>query len=459
MSALIYKNLNSSPIVAVRGSGVWIEDASGKRYLDTCGGVAVSSLGHAHPRIVAAMEREARKIAWTHAGSFTTSAAEELAERLVAASNGLAKAQFLSGGSEVMELVMKIAYQYQCERGKPSKSIFIARRQGYHGSTLGTLAISGNPQRRSVFEPLLPRAEFVSPCYAYRHRRADESDEQYAGRLAQELDGKIRTLGAENVAAFVAETVVGSTNGAVPPVPGYLKKIREVCERHDVLLMLDEVMAGMGRTGPLYAYLEDGVVPDLVAIGKGLAAGYQPIAAVLMSAAVHDAMAQGTGVLGNGQTHVNHPFACAVALEVQRTIEDDHLLDAVVARGHQLRARLKERFANVEIVGDVRGRGLFVGVEFVEDRASKAPYSGGTTFAARLKREALQHGLLIYPGSGTADGVEGNHVLFAPPFISSACEIDEMAERFEDIVRACMVREPAGASHAPAGLSNRSYGP
>ncbi|PCE21686.1 aspartate aminotransferase family protein [Burkholderia ubonensis] len=443
MSAVIYKNLNAAPIVATGGAGVWIEDAAGKRYLDTCGGVAVSSLGHAHPRIVAAMEREARKIAWAHAGSFTTPAAEELAERLVAASNGLAKAQFLSGGSEVMELAMKIAYQYQCERGKASKQTFIARRQGYHGSTLGTLAVSGNPQRRSVFEPLLPPAEFVSPCYAYRHQRADESDDAYTTRLARELDDKIRALGAENVCAFVAETVVGSTNGAVPAVPGYLKKIREVCDRHDVLLLLDEVMAGMGRTGPLFAYLDDGIVPDLVAVGKGLAAGYQPIAAVLTNAAIHDAIAHGTGVLGNGQTHVNHPFACAVALEVQRTIEEEQLLDAVRSRGEQLRARLRERFADVESVGDVRGRGLFVGVEFVDDRTTKAPFSGGGAFAARLKREALERGLLIYPGSGTADGVRGNHVLFAPPFIATERDIDEMVERFASVVHACAAAQPA----------------
>ncbi len=438
MSAVIYKNLNTPPILATGGSGVWIEASSGARYLDACGGVAVSSLGHAHPRIGAVIAREAGKLAWAHAGSFTTPAAEELAERLVAASGGLAKAQFLSGGSEMMELAMKMAYQYQCERGKPSKSTFIARRQSYHGSTLGTLAISGNPARRSVFEVLMPHAEFVSPCYAYRHRREGENDARYADRLGRELEEKILMLGAENVCAFVAETVVGSTNGAVPAVPGYLRKIREVCDRHDVLLILDEVMAGMGRTGHMYAYLEDGIVPDMVAVGKGLAAGYQPIAALLVTAAIHDAIAQGTGVLGNGQTHVNHPLACAVALEVQRVIEEDHLLDAVLKRGRQLRTLLSERLADVEIVGDVRGRGLFIGVEFVESRETREPLRGGPAFAARLKREALRRGLLIYPGSGTADGVNGNHVLFAPPFIASYGEIEEMVERFEAVVRACL---------------------
>ncbi|PQA94140.1 aspartate aminotransferase family protein, partial [Pseudomonas fluorescens] len=404
--------------------------------LDTCGGVAVSSLGHAHPRIVAAFEREAKKLAWAHAGSFTTAPAEALAEYLVAGSGGLAWAQFLSGGSEVMELAMKIAYQYQCERGLPNKSVFISRRQSYHGSTLGTLSISGNPQRQSVFGQLFPAAEFVSPCYAYRDQRHDESEEQYATRLAEELDQKIRALGSENVAAFFVETVVGSTSGAVPPVPGYLRKIKAVCERHDVLLILDEVMAGMGRTGQLFAYADDGIVPDMVAVGKGLAAGYMPISALLISEQVHSVMAQGSGVLGNGQTHVNHPLACAIALEVQQVIVGDELLAQVRQRGEQLRSWLKESLSDLDTVGDVRGRGLFVGVEFVQDRATKAPFKGGGAYAAALKQEALARGLLIYPGSGTVQGVQGNHVLFAPPFITREDELAQMVERFSAVVRA-----------------------
>ncbi len=436
MSKVIYKNLNSSPILAVGGSGVWLEDATGKRYLDTCGGVAVSSLGHGHPRIAAAFEREAKKLAWAHAGSFTTAAAEELAERLVAASGGLARAQFLSGGSEVMELAMKIAYQYQCERGLPGKSVFISRQQSYHGSTLGTLSISGNPQRQSVFGRLFAPAQFVSPCYAYRDQRPDESQEQYATRLADELDARIRSLGSENVAAFFAETVVGSTNGAVPAVPGYFRKIKAVCERHDVLLILDEVMAGMGRTGQLFAYTDDGIVPDMVAVGKGLAAGYMPISALLISDRIHSVMARGSGVLGNGQTHVNHPLACAIALEVQQVIVEEDLLTQVRQRGEQLRTWLRESLADLDIVGDVRGRGLFVGVEFVESRSTKAPFRGGGAYAAALKQEALQRGLLIYPGSGTVQGTQGNHVLFAPPFITSEGELGQMVERFNAVVRA-----------------------
>ncbi|MCF5542964.1 aminotransferase class III-fold pyridoxal phosphate-dependent enzyme, partial [Pseudomonas syringae] len=283
---------------------------------------------------------------------------------------------------------------------------------------------------------LLPKAEFVSPCYAYRDQRHDENEEQYATRLAEELDQKIRSLGSENVAAFFAETVVGSTNGAVPPVQGYFRKIKAVCERHDVLLVLDEVMAGMGRTGQLFAYADDGIVPDMVAVGKGLAAGYMPISALLISEQVHAVMAGGSGVLGNGQTHVNHPLACAIALEVQQVIAEENLLAQVRQRGEQLRSWLTESLSDLDIVGDVRGRGLFVGVEFVESRSSKAPFSGGGAYAAALKKEALQHGLLIYPGSGTVQGVEGNHVLFAPPFITSESELAQMVERFGAVVRA-----------------------
>jgi adenosylmethionine-8-amino-7-oxononanoate aminotransferase len=438
VSSVIYKNIGKRPAWAASGHGVWLQDREGRQYLDTCGGVAVSSLGHGHPRIVEALERHARKLAWAHAGSFTTTPAEELAELLIGQSGGLAGAQFLSGGSEAMELALKIAYQYHYERGETDRQVFVARRQSFHGSSFATLAVSGNRQRRSVFEPLLGPAEFVSPCYAYRDQVADESEEEYAQRLADELDACIRKIGAHRVAAFVLETVVGSTNGAVPPVPGYLVKVASVCRRHGVLLILDEVMAGMGRTGHHYAYLEDGVVPDIVAVGKGLAAGYQPISAVLVSGAVHDALGSGSGVLQNGQTHVNHPLACAIALEVQRTIVDDELLLNVRDRGEQLRGALVKRFGDHPHVGNVRGRGLFVGVEFVQDGASRAPLLGGAELVGRMKREGLDRGLLLYPGYGTVDGVAGNHVLFAPPFVATDSDIDEMVVRFGEVVEACL---------------------
>jgi adenosylmethionine-8-amino-7-oxononanoate aminotransferase len=388
--------------------------------------------------VAEAFEREARNLSWAHAGSFTTAPAEELAELLATWSNGLNKVQFLSGGSEVMELALKIVHQYHHENGEPDRRIVISRRQSYHGSTLGMLAISGNGQRRSVFEPVLGPAEFVSPCYEYRDRQPSESVEEYAQRLADELEAKIVEVGGHQVAAFVAETVVGSTNGAVPAVPGYLRRIKEVCERHGVLLLLDEVMAGMGRTGQHYAYLDDRVVPDLVTVGKGLAAGYMPIAAVLVSDRIHDTLGAGSGVLQNGQTHVNHPLASAIALAVQRTIVEDGLLANVRQRGRQLRERLDKRFADSPHVGDVRGRGLFVGVEFVKDRETHEPSTGGAALTSALKQEGFRRGLLLYPGHGTVDGELGNHVLFAPPFIVTEADIDEMVDRFGEVVDTCV---------------------
>jgi adenosylmethionine-8-amino-7-oxononanoate aminotransferase len=431
MPALIYKTLRATPIRIVGGSGARLYDDHGREYLDTCGGVAVSTLGHNHPRIVEAIAAQAAKISWAHAGAFTTDPAEELAEYLVGLSDGLAHAQFLSGGSEAMELALKTAYQFHWERGQPERQVFVSRRQNYHGSTFATLAISGNLQRRTIFEPLLRASAFVAPCYAYRDKLESESDADYVARLAAELDSLVLELGPGNVAGFVAETVVGSTSGAVPPVEGYFEAIRELCDRYGILLVLDEVMAGLGRTGRHFAYQDDGIVPDLVAVGKGLAAGYQPISALVVAGHVYDALANGSGVLRNGQTYVNHPVACAAALAVQRTIVEDGLLEQVHSRGRQLRALLEELKSSRPYVGDVRGRGLFVGVELVADQESKEPLPADFDLAGRLKAVGLEHGILTYPGSGTIDGTSGHHVLFAPPFVSTEDEISEMVERFD----------------------------
>lgn len=451
MSALIYKNMNAAPIRVVGGSGARLYDDNGNAYLDACGGVCVSSLGHDHPRVAEAIAAQVSKISWAHAGTFTTEPAEELAEYLVSLSGGLAYAQFLSGGSEAMELALKTAYQYHWERGDLDRQVFVARRQNYHGSTFATLAISGNDQRRSIFEPLLRPAAFVSPCYAYRDQGESETDAEYVARLAGELESLVLELGPENVAGFVAETVVGSTSGAVPPVDGYFEAIDAVCDRYGMLLILDEVMAGLGRTGRHFAYLDDGVVPDIVAVGKGLAAGYQPISAMLVTGEVHDTLASGSGVLRNGQTYVNHPVACAAALSVQQTIVEEGLLARVLERGAQLRGLLDELKSSVPYVGDVRGRGLFIGVELVADQTSKQPLPVELDLAAKVKATSLAHGLLTYPGSGTVDGVSGHHVLFAPPFVSTERDIAEMVERFEAALGA-VFREVGPEMESLAGL-------
>ena len=425
--------------IATGGQGVWLVDAEGRRYLDASGGAAVSCLGHGHPRIIEAIRAQAGSLAYAHTSFFTTEAAERLAEFLVArAPRGVGHVYFVSGGSEAIEASLKMARQYFLEIGEPERALFIARRQSYHGNTLGALALGGNAARREPFLPLLAPVIHVSPCYAYREQRAGESDDAYGDRLAGELEGAIVAAGPKRVAAFVAETVVGATLGAVAAVPGYFKKIKVVCDRHGVLLILDEVMSGMGRTGRLFACEEDGVAPDIVAIAKGLGGGYQPIGAALCSDRVFGAIVGGSGFFQHGHTYVGHAVACAAALAVMQTVEDEGLLAQVRARGEQLRARLGRAFADHPHVGDIRGRGLLVGVELVEDRQSQAPFDPARRVFARVKAEAFARGLMVYPMGGTADGRRGDHVLLAPPFIATAAEIDEIVARLEAALAAAL---------------------
>ncbi len=414
---------------AVKGEGIYLIDSNGKRYLDASGGAAVSCLGHEHPRIIRAMKNQADKLEYAHTSFFTTPAAEELADFLIErAPAGLGRVYFLSGGSEAIEASLKLARQYFVEIGQPQRRWFIARRQSYHGNTLGALSIGGNEARRAPFLPILIPAQHVSPCYAYRGQQPNETEEQYADRLAAELEAKILELGADQVAAFIAETVVGATLGAVPPVRTYFQKMRAVCDKYGVLLILDEVMSGMGRTGRLFACAEDGISPDLLVVAKGLGAGYQPIGAMIVSQKIYDAILQGSGAFQHGHTYIGHVMACAAALEVQKTIEDENLLENVGARGAQLQSRLKQTFKDHPHVGDIRGRGLLVGVELVEDRLSKKPFDPRDRINARLKAEAMNNGLLVYPGGGTADGRSGDHILIAPPFICTSKEIDLIVE-------------------------------
>ena len=436
----VFHRMPKKPLpVAVAGEGIEIIDSTGKRYIDASGGAAVSCLGHSHPRAIDAIERQARQLAYAHTSFFTSEAAEALAERLVkAAPAGIGHAYFVSGGSEAIEAAIKLARQYFVEIGEPQRKHFIARRQSYHGNTLGALAIGGNAWRREPFLPLLIEAHHVSPCYAYRGRLADESDETYAQRLADELERKILELGPDTVAAFVAETVVGATLGAAPPVAQYFRKIRAVCDKYGVLLVLDEVMCGMGRTGHLYACEEEGIAPDLLTIAKGLGAGYQPIGATLASDRVYDAIVNGSGFFQHGHTYMGHATACAAALEVQRVIEEENLLSNVQARGDQLRAALRECLGDHPHVGDIRGRGLFVGIELVRDRPSKRPFEPQRKLHAAIKQEAMARGLMVYPMGGTIDGKSGDHVLLAPPFICTPSDIDQIVERSRDAIDAAL---------------------
>ncbi|SEU46139.1 Adenosylmethionine-8-amino-7-oxononanoate aminotransferase [Burkholderia cepacia] len=439
MTTVFHRAPRATLPVAVAGDGIEIIDSTGKRYIDACGGAAVSCLGHSNQRVIDAIKRQAQQLAYAHTSFFTTDVAEELADRLVeAAPAGLEHVYFVSGGSEAVEAALKLARQYFVEKGEPQRRHFIARRQSYHGNTLGALAIGGNAWRREPFLPLLIEAHHVSPCFAYRDQLAGETDEAYAQRLADELEQKIVELGADNVAAFVAETVVGATAGAVPPVRTYLKKIRAVCDKYGVLLILDEIMSGMGRTGYLYACDEDGVAPDLLTIAKGLGAGYQPIGATLVSDRIYRTIVDGSGFFQHGHTYLGHATACAAALEVQRVIAEEKLLDNVKARGEQLRASLREHYGAHPHVGDVRGRGLFVGVELVRDRDTKATFDPALKLHAAVKREAMQRGLMVYPMGGTIDGVHGDHILVAPPFICTTQQIDTIVERLSGAIDAAL---------------------
>lgn len=439
MSHVFHRNPRQSLEVAVGGKGIELFDQKGRSYIDASGGAAVSCLGHGHPVVTQAIKDQLDQLAYAHTSFFTTQVAEDLADFLQERAPGdLNHVYFVSGGSEAVEAALKLARQYFVEIGQPSRRHFIARRQSYHGNTLGALAIGGNAWRREPFLPLLVPAHHVSPCYAYREQAEGETDTQYAQRLADELEQKILELGPENVAGFVAETVVGATAGVLPPVGDYLKRIREVCTKYGVLLILDEVMSGMGRTGYLFACEEDDVVPDIVTIAKGLGAGYQPIGALIATSRIYDAIVNGSGFFQHGHTYLGHATACAAALAVQRVIESDQLLPAVRERGEQLRAELREALKDHPNLGDVRGRGLFVGVEFVRDRATKEPLDPAARTHVQLKKQAMSHGLLMYPMGGTVDGVKGDHVLLAPPFICTPNDISTIVDRFVTTVRSVL---------------------
>ncbi|TCP06283.1 aspartate aminotransferase family protein [Caldimonas thermodepolymerans] len=446
MTHVFHRQLNTTYPRAVAAQGVTITDADGRTYIDASGGAAVSCLGHGHPDVLAAMHRQIDRVAYAHTSFFTTDVAEELADELVArAPAGMGRAYFVSGGSEAVEAALKMARQYFVEIGQPQRRHFIARRQSYHGNTLGALAVGGNEWRRRQFAPLLIDVTHVSPCYEYRDRRADETPEQYGARLVRELSEAIDRLGGENVIAFVAETVVGATAGALVPVPGYLKGVRELCDRHGILLILDEVMCGMGRTGTLYACEQEGVVPDLVTIAKGLGGGYQPIGAVLAQQRLVEAFERGSGLFQHGHTYIGHPVACAAALAVQRVIQRDGLLEAVRRQGAGLRERLQAAFGAHPHVGDIRGRGLFQALELVRERTSKAPFDPQWKLHARIKREAMAQGLMVYPMGGTIDGQQGDHVLLAPPFIVGDADLDAIVERLSRAVDNALASLPAGS--------------
>ena len=422
---VFHRFTSARPPIATHGEGIFLFDESGRRYVDACGGAAVSCLGHGHPEITAAVASQAAKLEFVHTGFFTTDAAEKLAAIMAEQSPGsLDRVWFTGSGSEAIEAALKLARQYHLERGDPGRTRVITRRQSYHGNTLGALSAGGSVWRRVPYEPLLIDVAVVDPCFEYRFALPGESSADYARRAADAVEDEIIKLGPYTVMAFLAETVVGATAGAVPPVGDYLKRVREICERHGVLLILDEVMCGSGRTGTFLSCEQDNVVPDIVTLGKGLGAGYQPIGAVICTADIYDSVARGSGALKHGQTYNAHPVGCAAALAVQEVIKRDHLLDAAKQSGERLMSLLELRFGNHPNIGDIRGRGLLVAMELVADRHTRAPFDPALAMHRRAKADAFERGLLIYPGGGTIDGRSGDHILLAPPYNVADDELD-----------------------------------
>ena len=435
-SRVLHRSLREIPPKAIGGEGVWLIGEDGRRILDASGGAAVSCLGHQHPRVLEAMSRQASKLAYAHTSFFSSEPAEALADKLVGHEpGGLAYAYFVSGGSEAIEAGIKLARQYFIETGQPQRQRFIARRQSYHGNTLGALAAGGNAWRREPYAPLLSSAfSHVTPAFAYHEKHDSESEADFVARLAAELEAEFQRLGPETVAAFIAEPVVGATAGCVPAPEGYFRAVREICDRHGALVLLDEVMCGMGRTGTRHAWEQEGIAPDIQAIAKGLGGGYQPIGAMLASARIVDVLRDGSGAFQHGHTYLAHPLACAAALEVQRVIDDEQLLDRVKILGAQLERRLTERFGNHRHVGDIRGRGLFQAIELVADRATRAPFDPALKLNQRIKAIAFEGGLGCYPAGGCMDGRSGDHVLLAPPYIATSEDIDMIVDRLGQAV-------------------------
>lgn len=441
MSNVFYRNLKADMPVIAGGDGNWLIAKDGKRYLDACGGAAVSCLGHNDQRVRDAIKRQADRITFVHSGSFTNEPAEELASWLVdrlPEGSGNGRAMFLGSGSEAMEAALKLARQTQLERGQPQRHNIVARHFSYHGNTLGALATGGHAGRRAPYQPILYTAHHIDPCYAYRYRMDGEAEEDFGHRMADQLDAKAMELGRHTIAAFVAEPVVGATLGSQAAAAGYFRRIREICDRHGILFIADEVMCGMGRTGSLYAMEQEGVAADITICAKGLGAGYQPIAATIASEAVCQSIEDGSGRLWNGHTYMSHAIACAASLEVLKIVEEEDLLSNVRSLSDDLEARLNDRFGQHPHVGDIRGRGLFWSIEIVKDRETKQPFDASAAIAPTIQRAAMEAGMMCYPMQGCADGTHGDHALLAPGYRTTQEELDYMVDKLEEAVGAAL---------------------
>ncbi len=426
MTAVFSRDLHHDYPVAVRGGGMYLYDQHDREYLDMCGGAAVSSLGHQHPAIVNAIQKQVETMAFAHTAFFSNEPQEQLATMLVDAfGEPGARAYFASGGSEANETALKVAWQYWRARAQPTKIKIISRTHSYHGNTFGALSVSGHPARRSIMPNLLLNWPRIEPCYAYRFQHPDETEEEYGERAAKTLETTILQEGPETIAAFIAEPVVGASLGVVSAAKGYFAKIRAICDKYDILLIADEVMCGSGRTGTFFAFEQESFHPDVVTLAKGLGGGHQPLAATIVSAKISNFFTASSTGFAHGHTYIGHAAACSAGVAVMQTIERQNLLAAVQAKGIKFGAMLKDTLTEHPNVGDIRGRGLFWAIELVENKAEKTLFANGADLAKQLKNAAMQHGLMCYPGGGNAGDGLNCHILLAPPYIAEQHHMDQ----------------------------------
>lgn len=434
MSSVFYRNSNKVYPRAVESRGMYIYDETGKEYLDMSGGAAVSCLGHQHPIVVKALCDQIQTMSYAHTSFFSNDPQEKLADKLASKFGELgAKVYFTSGGSEANETAIKLAWQFWQSKGQKNKQKIISREHSYHGNTYGALSISGNKPRRRRMGDILQEWPRIEACNIYRGKRADESLEAFGLRTANSLEAMIHSEGADTIAAFIAEPIVGASLGVMPAAPGYFKRIREICDEHNILLIADEIMCGMGRTGTFYAHEQDGFLPDIVTLAKGIAGGYQPLAATIARAKVYESIAQDGNNFDHGHTYAGHAAACAAGVAVIGVIEDQNLLDNVVNQGEALHKALMDAFQDHPNIGDIRGRGLFRSLEIVADKYTKNPFPDDKAITKRLMQAVIKNGLICYPGGGSEIDGLGSHILLAPPFILESKHIDQLIAKLTTV--------------------------
>ncbi len=430
---ILQRDLGASLPVALKGEGVYIYDEKGNKYLDGSSGAAVSCLGHNNQKVKDAIIKQLSSLPYAHTSFLTSKPAEKLAKMLInRAPQNFEKVYFLSGGTEAVETALKLVRQYHIEHNQPQRKHIVARKQSYHGNTLTTLSVGGNVKRKEAFLPYMSDCmHHIDPVYAYRLKKEDETLEEYGIRAANLLEEKILELGIDCVAAFIYEPLVGSTLGSVGAPLSYHKRIREICDKYNVLLISDEIMCGYGRTGYLFASEYTGINPDLITLAKGIAGGYQPLAATLVSSKIYQTIKNGSGAFSHGHTYIAHPCATAAGVAVLKEIEANNLLENVKHMGKFLKEKLRNRFSVHPYIGDVRGKGLFVTIELVRNKKTKECFDSKLKLFAQIKQTAKEFGLLCYAMGGTNFGEEGDHVLLAPPFIINEEQIIELINKLE----------------------------